>query len=142
MRRSTTGYLFSLAGGAIYWASTRHVSVALFTTEAEYIALGEVSKHVIWLSRLLWDLAYPVDTVEIMGDNRGSLFLSQDPIFHKRMKHIDIRHHFIRDLVNKKKIKLSHVPTSEMAADCLTKALSRVKLASCLSKIGLRRTSA
>jgi len=123
-RRSTTGYLFSLAGGAICWASTRQVSVALSTTEAEYMALGEASKHAVWLSRLLGDLGYPVDTVEIMGDNRGSLFLSQDPVFHKRTKHIDIRHHFIRDLVNGKRIKLSHVPTSEMAADCLTKALT------------------
>ena len=101
------------------------------------MALNEAAKHAVWFGRFLEDLGYKGSNVEIFGDNRGSLFLSQDPVFHKRTKHIDICHHFIRDLVQQKKIRLSHIEISEMAADCLTKGLTRDKLRKCMEKMGL-----
>ena len=87
---------------------------------------------------LLGDLGYLVDTVEIMGDNRESLFSSQDPVFHKRTKHIDIRYHFIRWVIENGSIRLVYCPTDDMLADTLTKSLPSVKAKHFASELGLR----
>jgi hypothetical protein len=126
-RRSTSGYVFLSAGAAISWSSKKQRSVALSTTEAEYVAMSEACKEAIWLQRLMDDLGRKLDgPMLLLSDNQGAIALVRNPEFHQRTKHIDVRHHFIRELVNDEGvINPQYCPTSEMTADGLTKALPR-----------------
>ena len=101
------------------------------------MAMGEAAKQAVWLNTLLEELGYKRDGLVIHGNNQGSLDLAKDPKFHKRTKHIDIRHHFLRDLVNNKVLSLKYIPTKEMVADCLTKGLTRQRLNACLQGMGM-----
>ena len=87
-----------MSGGAVSWLSHKQVTVALSTAEAEYIALGSVVQEAMWLHQLLSDLRCDVKTpMEILEDNQGAIVMAKNPVVHKRSKHIDIRHHFIRN---------------------------------------------
>jgi hypothetical protein len=128
-RRSTTGYLFELNGGAISWQSRRQPSTALSTTEAEYMALTEATKEAIWLQNTLVSIgAVKTGPTTIFEDNQGAIALAENPVDHKRTKHIAIRYHFTREAIANDLIKLKYLETEEMVADLLTKPLSRVKL--------------
>ena len=103
-RRSTSGYVFLMNTGAISWASKKQSVVALSSTEAEYMALTQAIKEVLWLRTLLVELGAPWHAKEISTiscDNQGAIALSRNPGFHARSKYIDIRYHFIRDHVDK-----------------------------------------
>ncbi|OUM56095.1 hypothetical protein BVG19_g5801 [[Candida] boidinii] len=127
-RRSTTGYIFQLAGAPITWKSKKQQTVALSTAEAEYMALGDAVKEILWLLQLSDQLKIKFDTVPIIfDDNMSCIELASHPGFHDRTKHIDIRHHFIREAVAKKIFDLEHVDTNNMVADMLTKSLVKVK---------------
>ena len=125
-RHSTSGNLFIMAGGTISWTSKKQPTVSLSTAEAEYMALSTATQEAIWLRRLLADLNMEQSQpTVIMGDNQGSIAIARNPVFHVRTKHIDIRHHFIREVLQDGVIDLCYCPTSEMIADLLTKPLSR-----------------
>ena len=125
-RHSTSGNLFIMAGATISWTSKKQATVALSTAEAEYIALNTATQEAIWLQRLLADLSdIQYKPTIIMGDNQGSIAIARNPVFHSRTKHIDIRHHFIREAIQDGVIDLRFCPTNEMIADVLTKPLSR-----------------
>lgn len=137
-RRSFTGYCFMMAGSVISWKSQKQRTVALSSTEAEYICLAEAAKEAVYLRNLLLRIQLmTVDQITIFTDNRGAQCLSSDPKYHSRTKHIDIRHHFIRDLVNEGVIDVKHQPTTEMPADILTKALPRTKHKWCVEAMGM-----
>ena len=140
-RRSYTGYIFMYNGGAVSWESRKQRTVALSSTEAEYMALTEASKEAIHLKGLLKFLNSE-DTPEVIvfSDNQGALKLAENPVFHARTKHIDIRHHFVREAINNGSFQLCYVSTEEMAADVLTKGLPRSKHDKCRSLIGLGET--
>ena len=126
-RKSTSGWLFCLGGGPISWSSKRQTVVALSSCEAEYIALNEAGKEAIWLQRILEALGlidYSPSPTLIYEDNQGTIALAENPEFHRRTKHIDIRYHWIRDAIGRKLITLEHISTREQAADGLTKALT------------------
>ena len=124
-RRSTTGHVFMLAGGAISWESTRQRTVALSTTEAEYMALTCATKEAVWLRQLLKDLGFPQrQATRIWEDNQGCIALARNPVHHKRSKHIDIRYHFIRERVQSSEIDPQYVPSRENLADIFTKPLA------------------
>ena len=104
------------------------------------MALGDATKHALWVKRLLRDLKAPaVDPMFIYGHNKGALFLARDPVQHQRTKHIDIRHHFIREKVASGEIDLRHIPTAEMVADIMTKGLAATKHLSGVRGLGLQR---
>lgn len=125
-RRSTTGYVFLMGGGAISWNSKRQPTVALSTTEAEYMATTQAAKEAIWLRQLMADIGCVQEkTTTIMSDNQGSIALAKNPKHHSRTKHIDVQHHFIREMVDMEVIELRYCPTQEMVADVLTKALAK-----------------
>ena len=125
-RRSTSGYLYVLAGGPVTWTSQRQRIVALSTTEAEYIAASQATKEAIWLRRLLMDLGFGCDgPTELSVDNQGAIKLTKNDEFHKRTKHIDVRYHFVREKVAHNEIGISYVPSKENLSDILTKALPR-----------------
>jgi hypothetical protein len=132
-RKSTGGYVFSLGDythiNPISWTSQLQKTIALSSTEAEYMALKESAKEAIYLfnfiSELNADLKLHIDQKIplIFTDNEGSINLSKNPEFHKRTKHIDIHYHYTRNLVNENKLDIKYVPTKEQIADIMTKFL-------------------
>ena len=124
-RKSTGGYVFMLAGAAISHSSKLQSIVALSTCEAEYVAMCEAGKEAVWLGYLLAELGFRKRStpVTLYADNQGSIALSNNPEFHRRTKHIDVRFHWIREAVSMKQLQIIYIPTAEMAADGLTKAL-------------------
>eukprot|EP00253_Pinus_taeda_P015967 PITA_15967 len=100
-RNSTFKCSFSLGSASISWMSKKQKSVALSTDEAEYIAASMASYEVVWLRKLFSELfRFTLDTIVIMCDNQSGIHLSENPVFHDRSKHIDIRYHYIRDMCN------------------------------------------
>ena len=139
-RRSTGGYLYKLGGAAISWSSKRQSTIALSSCEAEYMAASEAAKEAIWLSRLLNQLGYIRDSsqVVIQADNKSAIALANNPMHHGRSKHIELRHHFIREKVAEGAIKLTFVPTLEEAADGLTKPLGGIAFSKFIKELGLQ----
>ncbi|TPX55785.1 DNA-directed DNA polymerase [Powellomyces hirtus] len=136
-RRSTTGFV-SLFGGIVDWQSKRQPTVALSSTEAEYMALPQACKEAIWLRQLLIELGYPQGLpCKIYEDNQGCIALARNPTNHARTKHIDIRHHFIRESIANQHVDLEYCPTKDMAADLLTKPLPRPHFANLCEMLGL-----
>jgi hypothetical protein len=131
-RKSTSGFVVMLYGGPVCWASRKQTSVATSSTESEYIALSTGAKQAVWIGQVIRDMGFPdyigsdPNNVSIKGDNQGSLALVKNPHLHERSKHIDIQYHYIRDLEEKGKIKVSYIPTTDMVADGLTKPLGRI----------------
>jgi hypothetical protein len=127
-RKSTTGYAFYVGDGCVSWNSKRQPTVALSTAEAEYMAATQATKEALWLKQLLNELGFTQSqAIRIHSDNQGCIALTKNPAYHSRTKHIDIRHHFIRDSVEAGDIELQYCATDDMVADVLTKALARDK---------------
>jgi len=123
-RRSRGGYFFKL-NGPVSWSSKKHSTVSLSSTEAEYKALAEGGREAIFLRDLLIAMGYPnAGPTQIFCDNEGARLLASNPAFHARTKHIDVRHHWIREHVEAKTFNISRVPTDLNTADILTKALA------------------
>ncbi|MCO5584158.1 hypothetical protein L7F22_038081 [Adiantum nelumboides] len=108
-RKSTSGYVFTLVGGAISWCSRLQKIVALSTTEAEYISATKASKEAIWLARLCSEFGLP-DKESMLGcDSQSAICLAENAMFHARTKHIDVRYHFIREVLEDNLITLVKV---------------------------------
>ena len=122
--RSTMGYTFLLAGAAISWSSRLQTRVACSSTEAEYIALGHAGKEGVHLIQQLDELGVvrPTDMV-MYGDNQGAIALTREPRFHDRSKHIRMAEHFAREMVQQRWFDVRYIPTGDMVADIMTKAL-------------------
>lgn len=138
-RKSYTGYVFILAGTTISYESKKQPTVALSSTEAEYMAISATTKEVIYLRNLLNELGFAhliKKATVIYGDNIGSQQLVRNPIFHARSKHIDIKVHHVREVYKKGEIDLKYVPSTENAADVFTKVLSKTKFKENIKKIG------
>jgi hypothetical protein len=103
--------------------------VALSSTEAEYYALGAGGQETVYLRRLLSGLGYAQEMPTIiMEDNQGCIALSENPVHHRRTKHIDIKFHYIRELIARGEIQLEYIPTEKQLADLLTKPLQRLRI--------------
>ena len=137
-RRSTTGYVFILNGGAITWASRLQPTVAVSTTEAEYMAAASATKEALWLRKLLTDLRLPTPCIDIAADNQAAISLLKNPIISLRSKHIDVLHHFARERAARGEVTFSYVPTDAMAADALTKPVPATKFKFCRDAMGLK----
>jgi hypothetical protein len=111
-RKSTSGFVFMLAGGAVSWGSKKQSAVALLSTEAEYIAAAHAAKEVIWLRWLLLEQKQKIKKPTILYmDNQSAIAIARNPEFHDRSKHIKIRHHFLRQKVDDEELELEYVPT-------------------------------
>lgn len=128
-RKSYTGYVFFLSGGPVSWRSEKQQSVALSSTEAEYMALTTACKEAIALRRLIVEIGCgDLKTPTVMhGDNLSAQHLAKNPVHHSRTKHIDIRYHFIREVMKEGHVVLEYTSTNEMIADIMTKNLSKGK---------------
>ena len=138
-RHSTSGNVFFLAGGAVSWLSKKQATVALSTAEAEYVALSAATQEVIWLRRLFTDVGVPPEGPTIIHeDNQGAIAMAKNPVGHARTKHIDIRHHFVREGVQNGAIVLKYIATDEMIADMLTKPLPKHRFEKLVTELGMK----
>jgi len=138
-RRSYTGYVITLSEGPISWKSQKQRTVALSSTEAEYIALAEATKDGIYMCEFLKELGLSqFAKLSIYNDNTGAQLLAKNPIVHPRTKHIDIRFHFIREAIKRYSVNMCHVPSEQMPADVLTKPIVKEKHYFCIDAMGMR----
>ncbi|GJY96309.1 hypothetical protein Tco_0513219 [Tanacetum coccineum] len=107
------------------WFSKKQTALAISTTEAEYVSAGKACQQALWMKQALIDYDVRLDDVPIMCDNKGAIDLSKNPVQHSHTKHIEIRHHYLRDNVQKGHISIEKVPSVDNIADILTKPLKR-----------------
>ena len=136
-RKSTTGYMVKLAGCVFAWNSRAQKTVALSSTEAEYMSLSDTSRQLIWIKNLFSELGIILQPLPLYGDNQGSIFLSSNLVQEKRIKHVDLRYHFIRDTIETKKVELFFIEGNSNPADMFTKNLGRVKFLKFREQLGL-----
>ena len=122
-RRSTSGFIFMLAGAPVSWQSRAQATVALSSTEAEYIAFAGAAQEAVWLLQVLREFKFGMVSPIIYEDNQSTIKLVENPVFHKRSKHVDIKYHFVRELVENNTLAIQYVPTSDNIADIFTKPL-------------------
>ena len=138
--RSTGGYVVKVGTGAISWSSRLQTIVALSTTEAEYIAATSAGQEILWLRNFFRELGFTVSSASTMFvDNQSAISVAKNPEHHGRMKHLDLRFYWLRDEVEKQNIHVVHLPTDQMPADILTKALGRVKVLDMIDMLGLKK---
>jgi hypothetical protein len=138
-RRSTTGYVFKLAQGAISWRSKRQSTVAQSSTEAEYMALSEATREAVSWRMFLGELGLDIrEPTTILADNQGSIALSKNPEHHARTKHIDIKYHYIREQVSNEAVSIYYINTEAMIADVLTKPLARPHHHKLIAQFGIQ----
>jgi hypothetical protein len=124
--------------GAVSWMSRLQSIVALSTTEAEFISAVSAGQEIVWMRSFLGELGYSFDAPSLLlVDSQSVIQVARNPEHHGRMKHLDLRFFWLRDMVNASVIVVRYIPTADMAADLLTKALARVKVAAALPQLGL-----
>ena len=126
-RRSVGAFVFFLNGAAVAWRSRLQPSVALSTTESEYMALSDAAQEAVYLRKVLAFVGFPQPTTLIFEDNEPCIHIAMNPTVTPRVKHVDIKYHFIRERVASKELMLRHVASEEMLADVLTKSLPKPK---------------
>ncbi|KAK2435258.1 hypothetical protein QL285_020332 [Trifolium repens] len=123
-RKSTSGTCHLFCNSLVSWHSKKQVSVALSTAEAEYVAAGSCCSQILWLKQQLLDYDLKLQRVPILCDNTSAINLTKNPVLHSRTKHIEIRHHFLRDHVEKGDVVFEHVDSKNQLADIFTKPLA------------------
>ncbi|XP_071697393.1 secreted RxLR effector protein 161-like [Rutidosis leptorrhynchoides] len=123
-RKSTSGGCQLLGGKLVSWSSKKQNSVATSTAEAEYVVVGGCCAQLLWMQHQLVDYDMKFSKTPIMCDNESAIAITENPVFHSKTKHIDIRHHFNRDCVEKGNVVLKFVGTNDQLADIFTKPLS------------------
>ncbi|GKB78639.1 putative ribonuclease H-like domain-containing protein, partial [Tanacetum coccineum] len=121
-RKSTTGGCQFLGCRLISWQCKKQTVVANSTTEAEYVAASSCCGQVLWIQKQLLDYGYNFMHTKIFIDNNSTICIVKNPVFHSKTKHIELRHHFIRDSNEKKLIQMVKIHTDKNATDLLTKA--------------------
>jgi hypothetical protein len=122
-RKSTSGTCQFLGRSLVSWSSKKQTFVALSTVEAEYVAAGQCCAQLLWMRQTLQDFGYNLSKVPLLYDNESAIRMADNPIEHSRTKHIDIRHHFLRDHEQKGDIEVFYVSTENQLADIFTKPL-------------------
>src|SRR5271168_2816069 len=137
-RKAISGYTFMINGGAVSWSAKRQEIISLSTTESEYIAATYAAKEALWLRQLILQLfGILLPATPLFCDNQSAIALAKEHQYHARTKHIDVRFHFIRWIIEDNKLRLIYCPTDEMVAHILTKALVSTKVKHFASELGL-----
>jgi hypothetical protein len=136
-RKSITGYFVKLANGAFLWGSHTQKSVALSSTEAEYMALSDCCRQTVWIKQLLAELGIMLKPIPICADNQGAIFIASNPVSDKRTKHIGVRYHNVREHVERKEVELLYIEGAENPADMFTKNLGHIKFHKFRKHLGL-----
>eukprot|EP00253_Pinus_taeda_P005294 PITA_05294 len=119
--RSTIGYVFTVGGKTVSWISKIQSVVALSTTEAEYVVATEASKEMIWLQRFMGELGKEHDMGTLYSDSQSAIHLAKNSKFHSKTKHIQLKYHFIRSVLEDEELKLQMIHTSQNPTNMLTK---------------------
>jgi hypothetical protein len=120
-RKSTSGYLFHLGTRVVAWESKKQPIVTISSPKAEYVVGTSTTCQVVWMRSILKDLMHnQEESTTIYYDNKSTIALSKNHVFHKRTNHIDTRYHFIRELVNNGELILQHCRSKEELADIFT----------------------
>ncbi len=130
-RKSYSGYLAIIAGGAVSWSCRKQTVTAQSTLEAEFLALGEATREAIWLKNLLTELRmnqYCERAIEIFIDNTGAKAIAENRTMSERTKHLDLKSFFVQGAIEEGRICLNHVPSNQNIADGLTKVLDHTKM--------------
>jgi hypothetical protein len=122
-RKSTSGMCQFLGRSLVSWSSKKQTSAALSTAEAEYVATGQCCAQLLWMRQTLRDFGYNLSKVPLLCDNESAIRMTDNPVEHSRTKHIDIRHHFLRDHQQKGDIEVFYVSTENQLANIFTKPL-------------------
>ncbi|KAL0405228.1 UNVERIFIED_CONTAM: Retrovirus-related Pol polyprotein from transposon TNT 1-94 [Sesamum latifolium] len=128
--RSQSGYVFILNGGAISWKSSKQNIVAVSTTEAEYIAAAKAAKEAVWIKNFIFELGVVPSVatpIELYCDNNGAIAQVKEPTPNQKSKHVERKFHLIRDIFDRKDIKVCKIVTDDNVADPLTKPMSQKK---------------
>jgi hypothetical protein len=137
-RKRTSRYCFSLGLAMISWSSRKQGSIAQSTAKAEYIVASVASREAVWLRKLLSDfLSSELAPIVIHCDNQSCIKLTKNPVFHDKSKHIEMRYHYVRDMVQKNVLNIQYVPTVEQTTDIFTKPLSLTKFVYFRDKLGV-----
>ena len=136
-RKSTSGTCHFLGHMLVSWSSKKQNSVALSTAEAEYIAAGNCCAQILWIKQQLSDFGVSLNNIPIFCDNTSAINITKNPVQHSRTKHIEIRHHFIRDHVLKKDISIEFVDSLNQIADIFTKPLNEAQFIKIRRELGM-----
>jgi hypothetical protein len=136
-RKSTTGTCQFLGRSLVSWSSKKQNLVALSTAEAEYVAAGACCAQLLWMKQTLSDYGCEFSKIPLLCDNESAIKLANNPVQHSRTKHIDIRHHFLRDHEAKGDIALRHVSTERQLAYILTKPLDEQRLCALRNELNI-----
>jgi hypothetical protein len=136
-RKSTSGTCQFLGKSLVSWASKKQNSVALSTAEAEYVAAAHCCAQLLWMRQTLKDYGYTFNRVPLLCDNESAIKIAENPCEHSRTKHIDIRHHFLRDHNLKGDIEISHVRTNDQVADIFTKPLDEKRFCALRNELNI-----
>ncbi|GJX06616.1 retrovirus-related pol polyprotein from transposon TNT 1-94 [Tanacetum coccineum] len=140
-RRSTSESAQFLGDKLVSWSSKKHKSTTISTTEAEYIAISGYYAQILWMRSQLTDYSFVFNKIPLYCDNSSAIALYYNNVQHSRSKHIDIRHHFIREQVEKGVVELYFMTTDYQLADIFTKALPRERFEFLLSRLGMKSMS-
>ena len=135
-RKSTTGFVFTLGGTTISWASNLQKFVTLSTIEVEYVATTEAGKEMIWLHGFLDELGKKQEMRILHSDSQSAIFLAKNLVFHSKSKHIQTKYHFFCYLIEDKLVILEKICGSKNLVDMLTKGVTIEKLKLCADSIG------
>ena len=136
-RKSRSGACHLLGSSLVSWASKKQNSVALSTAEAEYVAAASCCAQALWMRQTLQDYGLTFTCLPIMCDNTSAICLTKNPVQHSRTKHIEIRHHFIRDHVQKGDVVLEYIATEKQLADIFTKPLMEDRFCTIRRELGI-----
>ena len=136
-RRSTGGFLVYLNSNLISWSSKKQPTMARSSTEAECKAVVNASSELIWINSLLRELSISLPAPVLWCDNIGATYLSANPVFHARMKHIEIDFHFVREQVAARRLQVCIISSQDQMADLLTKALPKQRFQLLRSKLNV-----
>lgn len=126
-RKSLSGFLIKVFGCTVSWVTKKQPTVSLSSTEAEYVALCVTSCEVLFVKKLLEDLNIFIDSaIPIFEDNMSCITIAEEPKEHQRMKHIDIKYNFVRDLVKNGILQILYKPSKDQVADFFTKSLPKI----------------
>ncbi|GJQ96967.1 hypothetical protein Tco_0008106 [Tanacetum coccineum] len=140
-RRSTSGSAQFLRDKLVSWSSKKQKSTVISTTEAKYIAKSGCCAQILWMRSQLTDYDFVFNKIPFYCNNRSAIALCCNNVQHSRSKHIDIRHHFIREQVEKGMVELYFVTTDYQLADIFTKALPRERFEFLLPRLGMKSMS-
>ena len=129
--------MFTVGSCAVSWRATLQSVVALSTTEAEYMAICEACKELIWLKGLYAELCGVKSCIDLYCDSQSAIYLTKDQMFHERTKHIDIKYHFVRDVIEEGKLKVCKISTHDNPADMFTKPVPGAKFELCSGLVGI-----